>query len=512
MLKQKQAQFYYDDDDDEQDTEERTPDDIMNSDFFNDDIYDYKERFFNRNNNHQEIPEGDLAQDEEYDLDENTDENVNFQFQNEEEDYDENNDNLINKETFFKRVDSMEFVKQKQPKVIDKYLIGELLGDGSYGKVKECLDMENLSRRAVKIINLKMVARKIPKGVQNVRKEIKIMKKLNHKNLIKLYSTFEKGSQPPNNHTDHPSQCINLEKPPKLYIFMDYCITSLEKLLKTAPLQRLTNFQANYYFKQLIEGLEYLHSLNIIHNDIKPGNLLITCDDTLKICDFSISADLGMFSEEEYIKDKKIEQEEDEENFDGINPNLLANSGTGKFPIQQCTPMFQCPEMLDENIDEILILKNAPKIDVWSTGVTLYQLTTGNLPFQGQTLHQIFELIRSEIPIEMPEFCDKNLKALLNGMLTRDIMKRWSIHEIRECEWFKKKHPLVKEEMAPLPQEAKMSEANDQPNLSSDKFYSAEEDINIKQNEVIQTHINQESTSRVLTQATKAKKTNCSMM
>ena len=54
---------------------------------------------------------------------------------------------------------------------------------------------------------------------------------------------------------------------------MDYCMTSLEKLLKTAPDQRLRNWQANHYFKQIVDGLEYLHSLNIIHNDIKPGNL-----------------------------------------------------------------------------------------------------------------------------------------------------------------------------------------------------------------------------------------------
>lgn len=529
MLKSNQQVFY---DEDEAYNYDHTPADMINSDFFNDDIYDYKEKFLNGKRG---VGVGDLAEDEVYDVDDQND--IEFAHMGDEF-IDDDDNTATGQETFFKRVDSMEFVKKKQAKIIDKYLMGELLGDGSYGKVKECLDMENLARRAVKIINLKMVSRKIPKGVENVRKEIKIMKKLNHKNTIKLYSTFEKGSlfskdkksdtiQNQDQLLKSTAQMINLEKPPKLYIFMDYCITSLEKLLKTAPLQRLTNFQANYYFKQLIDGLEYLHSLNIIHNDIKPGNLLVTCDDVLKICDFSISADLGLFCEEEYAKSKletKSEQEENEENFDGINPNLLSSSGTGKFPIQQCTPMFQCPEMLDENIDELFILRNATKIDIWSSGITLYQLATGSLPFQGQTLHQIFELIRSDCEIKIPSLCDKNLCALLKGMLNRDMVNRWSIDQIRESEWFRKKHALIVEEMAPLPLDVQQNELgsfrminylqnycqsnveSNEANLGSDKFYSTEEELGRNQAEPVEpakTHFNQ---------ATKVKKSNCLIM
>lgn len=515
MLKSKQQVYY---DEEEAFNYDHTPEDMMNSDFFNDDIYDYKEEFMTGKQ------DGDLAEDEVYDVDEQNE--LKFARM---DDYDDHG--LLGQEMFFKRVDSMEFVKQKQPKVVDKYLIGELLGDGSYGKVKECLDMDSLARRAVKIINLKMVSRKIPKGVENVRKEIKIMKKLSHKNVIRLYSTFEKGSLLNAKAAEckedpllrSTAQMINLEKPPKLYIFMDYCITSLEKLLKTAPLKRFTNFQANHYFRQLIDGLEYLHSLNIIHNDIKPGNLLVTCDDLLKICDFSISADLGLFCEEEYLKSKDLDAEEGSDAE--INPNLLCNSGTGKFPIQQCTPMFQCPEMLDENIDELLILRNATKIDIWSSGITLYQLVSGNLPFEGQTLHQIFEMIRSDCEIKIPSECDSNLCALLNGMLNRDMVKRWSISEIKESEWFRRKHPLIKEEMAPLPVDVQENElgtfrminylqnycqtkqeesgAN---NLGSDRFYSTEEEFKQAQTETIP------EPPKVLNQAAKVKKNNCLIM
>lgn len=372
------------------------------------------------------------------------------QEQGEENDNDEDDLNELS-EAFFKRIDSFEIdLKPKKAKIVKNFLIGDVLGDGSYGKVKECLDLDTLSRRAVKIINFKRVSRKIPHGITNVRKEINIMQRLNHKNVIKLYDTHEKNLDEETN-----------DKPPKLYIFMDYCMTNLERLLKNAPDQRLHNWQANHYFKQLIDGLDYLHSLNIIHNDIKPGNLLITCDDVLKICDYSISAELSVFHEHEF-KQLRI-QESFKSSQETLKPNLLTNmNNRNRFPILQCTPMFQCPEMLDDNIEELFILKHANKIDIWSSGITLYQLTTGKLPFTGETIHQIFETIRSSAShhLNLPDFIDKNLKELIFNMLNRDPLKRWSIKQIRDSEWFKKKHPIVKEELVMLPQDVIQNELN----------------------------------------------------
>jgi serine/threonine protein kinase len=102
----------------------------------------------------------------------------------------------------------------------------------------------------------------------------------------------------------------------------------------------------------------------------------------------------------------------------------------------------------------MLILRNATKIDVWSTGITLFQLTTGDLPFHGQTIHQIFENIRSPANlVKIPTFIDKNLNKLLTSMLDKSPLTRWSLQQIRNSEWFKKKHPIIREDLARLPAE-----------------------------------------------------------
>lgn len=64
---------------------------------------------------------------------------------------------------------------------------------------------------------------------------------------------------------------------------------SFQEMLDSVPEKKMPLFQAHRYFLQLLDGLEYLHGKGVIHKDIKPGNLLITLDDTLKISDFGVA-------------------------------------------------------------------------------------------------------------------------------------------------------------------------------------------------------------------------------
>ena len=174
--------------------------------------------------------------------------------------FDEDIDDLNDFQFAIRTIPSDEIIcapVRRQAKVIDHYLMGETLGEGSYGKVKECLDIHNLNRRAIKIMK-KRKLRRIPHGEDNVKREIWMLKRISHKNVIQLFDVI-----------------LNNERE-KIYMVMDYCVCAMHTMLKNAPGNVFPEWQAHFYFCQLIDGLQYLHGVGIVHKDIKPSNLLIS--------------------------------------------------------------------------------------------------------------------------------------------------------------------------------------------------------------------------------------------
>ncbi|KAG8233462.1 hypothetical protein J437_LFUL013749 [Ladona fulva] len=291
---------------------------------------------------------------------------------------------------FFHRVESDQIIyqeKKKRCKIIGKYVMGDLLGEGSYGKVKELLDSETLCRRAVKILK-KRKLRRIPNGEQNVAREIQLLKRLKHRNVISLVDVF-----------------YNDEKQ-KMYMVLEYCVGVLQDMLESTPRKKLPIWQAHGYFCQLVDGLEYLHSQGVIHKDIKPGNLLLSLDGTLKISDLGVAEMLDMFAKDD-----------------------TCHTGQG-------SPAFQAPEIANG-----LEAFSGFKVDIWSSGVTLYNITTGQYPFEGDNIYRLYEKIgRGEFTIP-EELEDELLRSLLKGMLIKDPNERFSIHQIRHHLWFMRKPP-----------------------------------------------------------------------
>ncbi|KAJ8374556.1 hypothetical protein SKAU_G00051360 [Synaphobranchus kaupii] len=305
---------------------------------------------------------------------------------------------LIGMDTFIHRIDSTEVIYQprrKRAKLIGKYLMGDLLGEGSYGKVKEMLDSETLCRRAVKILKKKKL-RRIPNGEANVKKEIQLLRRLRHKNVIQLVDVL-----------------YNEEKQ-KMYMVMEYCVCGMQEMLDSVPEKRFPMFQAHGYFCQLLDGLEYLHSQGIVHKDIKPGNLLLTTDGALKISDLGVAEALHPFAEDDTCR------------------------------TSQGSPAFQPPEIAN-GLDTF----SGFKVDIWSAGVTLYNITTSLYPFEGDNIYKLFENI-GKGDYSVPEDCGPLLSDLLRGMLEYDPAKRFSIQHIRQHNWVRKKHP-PSEPPVPIP-------------------------------------------------------------
>ncbi|KAK3091925.1 hypothetical protein FSP39_023761 [Pinctada imbricata] len=292
---------------------------------------------------------------------------------------------------FFRRVDSQEIVYQprrRKAKLVGKYLFGDVLGEGSYGKVKEALDTETLQRRAVKIVK-KRTLRKIPNGELNVQREIQLLKRLRHKHVIKLVDF------------------IYNEEKQKKYMVMEYCVGELQELLESTPEKKFPIFQAHCYFSQLIDGLEYLHSHGVVHKDIKPGNLLLSREEILKITDLGVAEAIDWF-----------------------------DSGD-ECHTSQGSPAFQPPEIA--NGQEMF---TGFKVDVWSSGVTLYNMATALYPFEGDNIYKLFENI-GKGKYTIPDSVDDKLRSLLEGMLQYKAEDRLTIQQIKHHDWVRRKHPTT---------------------------------------------------------------------
>ncbi|KAJ3154983.1 Serine/threonine-protein kinase stk11 [Geranomyces michiganensis] len=328
---------------------------------------------------------------------------------------------------FIHKMDSSEVVwktESAKTKMIGRYLLADQIGKGAFGKVKEGLCSETLQRVAVKIINKKRL-RKMPGGVESAIREIKLLRRMRHRNAIRLidvyckvededgnvgvfnwFSTiedepitwkFEDGSE-----DDRNVQIL------KWYLIFEYCPCSLQTLLEQEEGGRLSIPRAHWFFVQLMEGVSYLHSQGVIHRDIKAGNMLITPDNTLKISDFGIAEQFSTYSDAQM--------------------NISSFAGTHQF--------------LSPELAEGVAQCNGEPVDVWACGITLFNMLTGRYPFEfdedGNML-QLYEKI-VEGTFDMPPEFDEDLQDLLRGMLTKDPLKRSTTAEILLHPWTRSTH------------------------------------------------------------------------
>lgn len=281
--------------------------------------------------------------------------------------------------------DQLIVTKNKPPKIVGNYLFGDLLGEGAYGKVKECLEMDTLCRRAVKILKGQRM-KKVPNGEENLHQEIILLRKLDNLHCVRLVDVLKN------------------EIKQKTYVVMELCCGSLQEMLDRFETHRFPIWQAHRYFVQLVEGLAYLRLMGVIHKDIKPSNLLLSTNETLKISDFGVAEQIDL--------------------FDFGNNWCMKTQGT---------PKFQAPEIAQGKTEFCGFA-----VDIWSAGITLYNLVSGEYPFDGGTIIILYENIAKQ-PLAMPTSIqiDSKLDTLLRGMLEKDPDRRIKIDAVAKSEWLR---------------------------------------------------------------------------
>jgi len=281
------------------------------------------------------------------------------------------------------------YKQTKKVKKVNQYILGKLIGEGTYAKVKEAIDTKTKRRVAIKIIKKRRL-RTIPNGEQNVKREIAFLQKLKHKNVVELI------------------EVVYNEENEGLYIVMEYVGGgSLESILKKAPNSKLPINQIYCILSQLLDGLEYIHSQGIVHRDIKPANIMLTTEGIVKISDFGIAVTVDI-----------------------SDPTTIASTNT---MYSLGSPAFQPPE----------IANGSQRFsgfagDIWALGIVLYQIVTGEFPFDTSNVFNLFDNI-SKGNYTIPNWVDTDLANLIHGLLNLDPKSRLGIIEIKKHKWLKKK-------------------------------------------------------------------------
>jgi len=218
-----------------------------------------------------------------------------------------------------------------------RYQIIEELGKGGMGKVYKVHDTEIREKVALKLLKPEISADE--KTIERFRNEIKLARKIAHRNVCKMYDLGEeKGTR---------------------YITMEYVDgEDLKSMIRM--MGQLSTGKALSIAKQVCEGLAEAHSLDVVHRDLKPSNIMIDKFGNAKIMDFGIARSL---------KAKGI-------------------TGTG---VMIGTPEYMSPEQVEgKDIDQ--------RTDLYSLGVILYEMATGQVPFEGETAFSVAMKHKSEKP------------------------------------------------------------------------------------------------------------------
>ncbi len=255
---------------------------------------------------------------------------------------------------------------------INDYIIKETIGTGTFCKVKLGINKYTNEKVAIKLLEKSKIIEK--NDLERIQREISIIKNLNHPNIVKINEIFENENY--------------------YFLIKDYCSKG-ELFDYIVNKIRLNEEETSFFFYQIINAIEYIHSKGIVHRDLKPENLLLCEKNKLKIIDFGLS------------------------NYYNKNNLLITPCGS---------PCYAAPEMVSGK------KYNGFKTDIWAIGITLFAMLCGYLPFEDTDNDMLFKKIL-DCKIEFPDYLSHLSKDIINKILNVQPEKRYCINDIK-CHQF----------------------------------------------------------------------------
>ena len=264
--------------------------------------------------------------------------------------------------------------KEENNKSMCDFIIKQVIGEGTFATVSLAINKQTKEQVAIKIMDKSKLVQKADRI--RVDREIKVLKNLRHPNIIHLYSAIENED--------------------KIYLVTEY-VKGKELFDYIVTNKKLSESESCLFYQQIISGIEYLHKIKYVHRDIKPENLLINEETKeLKIVDFGLS---NIYSSK-----------------------TLLESSCG-------SPSYAAPEML------IGKKYRAPPVDIWSSGIVLYAMICGYLPFEDDDNNNLYEKI-CKGKFTIPKHVSEDARDLLNKILVTNPQKRFTITQIKNHPWF----------------------------------------------------------------------------
>jgi fused len=255
---------------------------------------------------------------------------------------------------------------------MENYHVLHPIGEGSFGKV-----FKGRRKYSGQIVALKFITKrgKTEKDLNNLRQEIEILRGLHHENIILLLDSFE--------------------TPHEFCVVTEFAQGELFEILEDD--HNLPESEVRKIAQQLVQSLHYLHSNRVIHRDMKPQNILISANGTVKLCDFGFARAMS-------------------------SSTIVLTSIKG-------TPLYMAPELVQE-------MPYNHTADLWSLGVIIYELYVGQPPFYTTSIYTLINLIVKD-PVKFPDNMSPDFKSFLKGLLNKAPQERLAWPELLDHQFVK---------------------------------------------------------------------------